>query len=173
MPKSYLYKVLVTGNAGVGKTSLLRRYVQEKFDESTVMTIGVDFFVKELEINSGKCSLQLWDLGGQRRFRYMQKQYVMGARGALLLVDLTYKPKIDEIVEWVNIIRYYDINLPILLVGTKFDLEDLISVPDDFLLDIKDAFNMFDIYKTSAKTGHNVQKVFTKIAEKLVDNDNY
>lgn len=173
MPKSYLYKILVTGNAGVGKTSLLRRYVEGKFDESTVMTVGVDFFVKELEINSGKCSLQLWDLGGQHRFRYMQKQYVMGARGALLLVDLTRKPKMNNIVEWVNIIRHYDIDLPILLIGNKFDLKDYRAISDNFLEDVKDTFGMFDVYKTSAKTGYNVEKVFRRMAIKLMNKTKY
>jgi len=168
--KRYLYKILVAGNAGVGKTSLLRRYVEGKFDESTIMTVGVDFFIKEIEFNSdAECTLQLWDFGGQVRFRHLLDNYVMGARGALLLIDLTRTPNMEEIVEWVNIVRLHDLNLPIILVGTKYDLKDFIAVDDEEMLNIMDAFNMMAYIKTSAKTGHNVQKTFRMIAKKLIE----
>lgn len=168
--KKYLYKILVTGNAGAGKTSLLRRYVEGKFDESTIMTVGVDFFIKEIEFDSeAECTLQLWDFGGQIRFRHLLENYVMGARGALLLIDLTRTPKMDEILEWVNIVRLHDITLPIILVGTKYDLRDFIAVDDEEMLNIIDTFNMMDYIKTSAKTGKNVQKVFRLMAKKLIE----
>jgi len=167
--KKFLFKVLVTGNAGVGKTSLLRRYVEGKFDESTIMTVGVDFFIKEIEFNSqAECTLQLWDFGGQVRFRHLMENYVMGARGALLLVDLTSTPNMDDILEWVNIVRLHDITLPIILVGTKYDLKDFIAVDDDQMLNIRDTFNMMGYVKTSAKTGHNVEKAFRMMAKKLI-----
>ncbi|MBD3196062.1 MAG: GTP-binding protein [Candidatus Lokiarchaeota archaeon] len=172
--KRYLYKILVGGNAGVGKTSLLRRYVEGKFDDSTIMTVGVDFFIKELEFDSGtECTLQLWDFGGQERFRHLLENYVMGARGALLLIDLTRMPKMEKIVEWVNIIRLHDINLPIILVGTKFDLKDFVAIEDKDMLDIMNTFNMVGYVKTSAKTGHNVNKVFSMIATHLLKSKKY
>ncbi|MFO7794635.1 MAG: Rab family GTPase [Promethearchaeati archaeon] len=168
--KRYLYKILVAGNAGVGKTSLLRRYVEGKYDESTIMTVGVDFFIKEIEFNSeAECTLQLWDFGGQIRFRHLLDNYVMGARGALLLVDLTRTPNLEEIVEWVNIVRLHDINLPIILVGTKNDLQDFIAVDDEQMLDIMETFNMMTYIKTSAKTGENAKKPFRMMAEKLIE----
>ena len=170
MKKHYLFKVICAGNAGAGKTSLLRRYVDGMFDESTVMTIGVDFFIKQVKFDSiASCSLQLWDLGGQERFRHLLENYIMGARGALLLIDLTKMPKIDDIVQWVNIVRMHDINLPIILVGTKLDLEEAIAVDDDTALNIKDTFNMFDYIKTSSKTGYNVDKAFKIMTINLMD----
>ena len=168
--KRYLYKILVTGNAGAGKTSLLRRYVEGKYDESTIMTVGVDFFIKEIDFNSeAECTLQLWDFGGQIRFRHLLDNYVMGARGALLLVDLTKTPIMEEIVEWVNIVRLHDINLPIILVGTKYDLKDFIAVDDEQMLHIMNTFNMMAYVKTSAKTGKNAKKPFRMIAKKLIE----
>ncbi|MHA2284110.1 MAG: Rab family GTPase [Promethearchaeota archaeon] len=171
--RNYIFKILITGNATVGKTSLLRRYVDGMFDDSSVMTVGVDFFIKDLLFDNVHCSLQLWDLGGQKRFRYLIDSYVMGARGALLLFDLTRMPKIGDILEWVNIARLHDISLPIILIGTKNDLEDYIAVDDESALHIKNAFNMVDYIKTSAKTGYNIDKVFDVLAKKLTEVSKY
>ncbi|MFW9939459.1 MAG: Rab family GTPase [Candidatus Thorarchaeota archaeon] len=171
--KNYLFKILITGNASVGKTSLLRRYVDGTFDESTILTVGVEFFIKEINFDDVHISLQLWDLGGQKRFRYLLENYVMGARGALLLFDLTRMPKIGDILEWVNISRLHDINLPIILVGSKNDLEDLIAVDDDSALHIKNAFNMIDYIKTSAKSGYNIELPFEILAKKLIETSKY
>lgn len=165
--------MLICGEGGVGKTSLLRRYVDGFFDESTIMTVGVEFFIKEIIFDDIRCSLQLWDLGGQKRFRYLIENYVMGARGAILLVDLTNMPKIGDILEWVNIARLHDINLPIVLVGSKFDLEDFIAIDDDSAQHIKNTFNMLDYIKTSAKSGHNIEKPFEILTKKLIQTSKY
>ena len=171
--RNYIFKILITGNATVGKTSLLRRYVDGMFDESSVMTVGVDFFTKELSFDNVHCSLQLWDLGGQERFRNLLDSFVMGARGALLLFDLTRMPKIGDILDWVNIARLHDINLPIILVGTKSDLEDFIAVDDESALHIKNTFNMIEYIKTSSKTGYNVDNLFNLLAKKLTEVSKY
>ena len=171
--RNFLFKILITGEGGVGKTSLLRRYVDGFFDESTIMTIGVEFFIKEVNFDDFHCSLQLWDLGGQKRFRYLLENYVMGARGALLLFDMTRMPKIGDILEWVNIARLHNINLPIVLVGAKNDLEDFVAVDDESALHIKNAFNMIDYIKTSAKYGYNVEEPFEVLARKLVNISKY
>lgn len=173
--KNYIFKILVGGNGGVGKTSLLRRYVDDVFDDSTIETIGVDFFIKEVTIEEidAHCTLQLWDLGGQVRFRYMLENFVMGSRGALLLFDMTKMPVINEILEWVNIVRIHDFNLPILLVGTKLDLDSVIAVDRESAMHIKNTFNMIDYIQTSSKTGHNVSDVFTRIIQYIIMKSKY
>lgn len=175
MSKEFIFKILIAGDASAGKTSLLIRYVDNKFDESTVMTIGVDFFIKIVKLNlddgigvEGNCIFQLWDLGGQERFRDLLQSYVMGARGALLLIDLTQPIKINNILQWVNIVRMHSLLLPIILVGTKFDLKELVVVSDEDVLHIKETFNMINYIKTSAKTGHNVNRVFNFLAKYLI-----
>lgn len=171
--RNYLFKILIAGNASVGKTSLLRRYVDGFFDDSTIMTVGVEFFIKEIFFDNTRCTLQLWDLGGQKRFRYLLENYVMGARGCILLIDLTKMPKIGELLEWVNIARLHDINLPIILVGSKNDLEDVVAVDDDSALHIKNTFNMIEYIKTSAKSGYNIEKPFEILTRKLIEVSKY
>jgi small GTP-binding protein len=168
MQKFFLFKILIGGDASVGKTTLLRRFVDGMFDESTIMTVGVDFFIKQMNFDGVTCALQLWDLGGQEQFRHLMSSYVMGARGALLLIDLTRMPEMSGLLEWINIFRMHDIDLPIILVGTKLDLEELIAIDDETALHIKNTFNMIDYVKTSSKTGYNVHEVFRMMAERLL-----
>ncbi len=172
--KNFVFKILVGGDGAVGKTTLLRKYVDGTFDESSIATVGVDFFIKQVVYeNVGSCTLQIWDLGGQERFRHLLESFIMGAKGALLLFDLTSMPKIDKILNWVNIVRMHDFDLPILLVGTKLDLEEFIAVDDESAQSIKNAFNMIEYIKTSSKTGVNVERVFDVIVEKLMEKSKY
>ena len=175
MMRNFIFKIIVAGNGGAGKTTLLRRYVDGIFDESTIETVGVDFFLKELVLEdlNAHSTLQLWDLGGQKRFRHMLNSFTMGARGALLLFDLTRMPKINDIVNWVNIVRLHDISLPILLVGTKNDLEDFIAVDDKTAFNIKNTFQMIDYIKTSSKTGENVDLVFKILVKNLINSKRF
>jgi len=172
--KNFVFKILVSGDGAVGKTTLLRKYVDGKFDESSIATVGVDFFIKQVIYeNVGSCTLQLWDLGGQERFRHLLESFIMGAKGALLLFDLTRMPKIDNILNWVNIVRMHDFNLPIILVGTKLDLEELIAVDDQSAKSIQNAFNMIEYVKTSSKNGTNVERVFNLMVEELIKKSKY
>jgi len=172
--RRFVFKILVSGDGAVGKTTLLRKYVDGTFDESSITTIGVDFFIKQVIYeNVGYCTLQIWDLGGQERFRHLLESFIMGAKGALLLFDLTKMPKIDNILSWVNMVRMHDFDLPIILVGTKLDLEEFIAVEDESAKAIKNAFNMIEYVKTSSKTGTNVELVFDLMAQELMKKSKY
>ncbi len=166
--KNYIFKILITINASVGKKSFLRRYVDNFFDESITMTVSIDFFTKEFMFENTRCLIQLWDLVSQEYFRYLLVNYVMGALGTLFLIDLTQMPHMNEILEWVNIARLYDRYFPILLIGTKLDLDDLIAMNDESDLHLKNTSNMVDYTKTSAKTGFNVEKVFDILVKNLI-----
>lgn len=167
MGKRFIYKILTAGEGGVGKTSLLKRYVEGTFTSDLKLTVGVEFFVKEVKIGENDYALQLWDFGGQDRFQFMHDSYVIGARGALLMFDLTRFLTLKKINNWLKIVRKHDENLPVLLVGTKVDLEDRISIDDDYALEMKEQYDLFDFIKISSKTGENVEKCFEMIVEHI------
>ncbi len=163
MPKKYIYKIIAAGEGGVGKTTLLKRYVEGKFSETTGLTVGVEFFVKELDFGVNHYTLQLWDFGGQERFRFLLESYVVGAKGALLMFDLTRMLTLKNLQEWVNLLRKYNPKLPLLFVGTKIDLAEKICVDDDYSTEMQKKYSCFDFMKVSSKTGENVNEIFEKI----------
>jgi small GTP-binding protein len=168
MSKSIVLKVLTGGDGGVGKTTLLHRYVEGKFSSETKMTIGVEFFLKELMIDDQKVLLQLWDFGGQERFRFLLKSYVIGARGALLMFDLTRAMSLERIPEWVNICRKENPNLPILFLGSKADLTDDMNISKDYIMSYKEDFNLYDYLEVSSKTGQNVESAFESVTREIL-----
>jgi len=173
MPKKFILKILTAGEGGVGKTTLLHRYVEGRFSAETKMTIGVEFFLKESVINGEHCTLQLWDFGGQQRFRFLLESYVLGAKGALLMFDLTRPMTLDNLEQWVNICRKGNPNLPILFIGTKLDLSNEIMVDDDYALSFKDHFNLFDYLRISSKSGENVENAFKLLTKKILEKQTY
>ena len=173
MTKKFILKILTAGEGGVGKTTLLHRYVEGKFSADTKMTIGVEFFLKEVEIDGKQCTLQLWDFGGQERFRFLLESYVLGAKGALLMFDLTRPMTLENLQQWVTICRKGDPNLPILFVGTKLDLVNDIMVDDEYALSFKDQFDLFDFLKISSKSGENVAEAFAILTRKILERQTY
>ncbi|MFX1275410.1 MAG: Rab family GTPase [Promethearchaeota archaeon] len=169
--KSTVLKILTVGDGGVGKTTLLHRYKKNEFLADTQMTLGVGFFVKRINIEGRILMLQLWDFGGQEQFRFMLKKYAMGARGAILMYDLTRFATLENIEEWVDICRKDNPGLPIILVGTKLDLESEFD-SHDYPIEMMNEHDLFDHITTSSKTGENIQSVFEKIAKKIIQLEN-
>ena len=171
--KKFILKILTAGEGGVGKTTLLHRYVEGQFSAETKMTIGVEFFLKEVEFDGKQCTLQLWDFGGQERFRFLLESYVLGAKGALLMFDLTRPITLDNLEQWVNICRKGDPDLPILFLGTKIDLVEDIMVDDDYAEQFQEAFDLFDYLKISSKSGENVNRAFEMLTMKILERQLY
>ena len=169
MPKKFILKILTAGEGGVGKTTLLKRYVEGKFSAETKMTIGVEFFLKETEVDGNAATLQLWDFGGQERFRFTLESYVLGAKGAVFLFDLTRPSTLDNLEQWVQIVRKTNEKLPILFVGTKLDLKDEIMVEDEHARSFLEQHNLLDYVKISSKTGENVNKCFELLIRNIIE----
>lgn len=164
----FLFKSIVVGDGGVGKTALTLRFSKGFFQEKYKMTIGVDFHVKtiDLETEEGtiRTKLQIWDTGGQERFASIRPMYYRGALGALLIFDLTSTPSFEHLPQWIEEIRANaKEEIPLLLVGNKADLEDQREV---YLDEINQFSEEFDLYytETSAKTGKNVGDCFAMLA---------
>jgi len=137
------------------------------------MTIGVEFFLKETEIDSKHCTLQLWDFGGQERFRFLLESYVLGAKGALLMFDLTRISTLDSLGQWISIIRKGDPNLPVLFLGTKLDLGDEVMVDEDYARSFLNEYNLIDFLKISSKTGENVGRAFDILTRKILERQTF
>jgi len=168
MVKQILFKILTVGDGSVGKTTLLQRYVDGLFKSDQKMTIGVNFYLKRIQIKDFDIALQLWDFGGQERFRFLLKKYVKGAAGALLLYDLTNPATIESTNEWVELVRMHNTSLPVILVGTKYDLVKPENINDNESNQALSNFDLIACVKTSSKTGKNVEDVFTLLINNLL-----
>ena len=164
--KQIALKLITLGDGGVGKTTLLHRYVKGEFIDTTTMTIGVEFLSKQVQIEDTLCQLTLWDISGQERFFFMIDKYLRGASGALLLYDTTNMKSFVNLEKWVKVIREKNPTnelIPILLIAAKCDLEEFSMVGDMYSQKTQKKFNMIDFVKTSSKTGMNVDLVFEKL----------
>lgn len=170
MSKPKLLKVITAGDGGVGKTTLLYRYVEGRFLADTKMTLGVEFFLKEINIRGETVNLQVWDFGGQDHFRPLLKDYSVGAKGALLLFDLTRPSSLENIEQWVNICRGENPGIPIIFIGTKLDLTESMTVDDKFAGSFPKEYGFFKFLKISSKTGENVNLAFKSLAKEIIKN---
>jgi len=112
--------------------------------------------------------LNVWDFGGQERFRFLLKNYARGAKGALLMFDLTRPVTLENLEQWVKICRDENPELPIIFLGTKLDLFNLITIKDEFALIYKEMYNLFEFLKVSSKTGQNVDLAFELLAKEII-----
>mmetsp|Transcript_3480 Transcript_3480/g.15520 ORF Transcript_3480/g.15520 Transcript_3480/m.15520 type:complete len:187 (+) Transcript_3480:89-649(+) len=122
----YLFKVVLIGDSGVGKSNLLSRFTRNEFCSESKSTIGVEFATRSLEVEGKTIKAQIWDTAGQERYRAITSAYYRGAVGALLVYDVTKSESFDNVQKWLRELRdHADANIFIMLVGNKSDLEHL------------------------------------------------
>jgi len=160
---------MLLGDASVGKTSLTLRYISGFFLEDLKLTIGVDFYSKTTDFNGKKVKLQIWDFGGEERFRFLLSQYCKGANGAFFLYDITKSLTLDHLPDWTQIIREHAGDIPIMLIGSKKDLEEFrdVSTEDGDLAAKK--YNLTSTLELSSKTGENVEQAFEIMTKILIE----
>ena len=167
----YIFKLILIGSSGVGKSSILQRYIQKLFNSEYTCTIGVDFFMKTINIRDKSIKLQLWDTAGTEKFKSITTGYYRGANAAFVVFDLTSKSSFDSVSDWIE--NYYKYSNPdsekhVILIGNKSDLKENREVTqeqiDNFTLN-----NKIKYFETSAKNGENIEECFYFIAEKLMN----
>ncbi len=163
----WVIKITLLGEKNVGKTSLVYRFIENKFRENYKATLGVNLLKKDIDINGG-VSAQLWDLGGQESFRSLRKLYLEGANGGLVIFDLTDRNSFDKLNEWIDSFKNARGEQPLLLIGNKSDLENKIKITDKEASQYAKNNNM-DLILTSAKTGKNVEEAFIKLTKRILD----
>ncbi|CRK90641.1 CLUMA_CG004342, isoform B [Clunio marinus] len=169
----FLFKVVLIGNSGVGKTCLVRRFTQGVFPKGQGATIGVDFMIKTLEIENSAgqreaVKLQIWDTAGQERFRSITQSYYRSAHALILVYDISCQPTFDALSDWIREIQEYA-NPKVLkiLVGNKTDRDDR-EIPMRVGEEFAKQHEMYFL-ETSSKQGENVERLFYEIAAELIE----
>ena len=161
-------KLLLLGDSSVGKTSILNKYISNKFDESSISTVGVDYMDKIIDYNKFKIKLQIWDTSGEEKFRTITKNFYRNADGLLVVFDLTKKESYDHIRIWINEAKENNDKLKTILIGNKLDLKDERIVAIDVAKQFAEKNNLKYI-ETSAKDGTNINESFQAIIDLLFD----
>lgn len=168
--RNYIVKICLLGEANVGKTSLVYRFIENKFRDNYKSTLGVNLLKKDMDITDyGEVSCQIWDLGGQESFKSLRKLYLEGANGALIIYDMTKRKTFEKLNEWTQSFRTARGQEPMLLIGNKSDLKENIKVNEEEAKVFSDQNNISDFIVTSAKTGENVEKAFSNLIKIILD----
>lgn len=163
----YLFKLLLIGNSGVGKSCLLLRFSDDTYSNDYISTIGVDFKIKTVELDGKTVKLQIWDTAGQERFRTITSSYYRGSHGIIIVYDVTDQESFNGVNMWLQEIdRYATSSVLKLLVGNKCDLADKRVVEYDVAKEFADANNM-PFLETSALDSTNVEEAFLTMAREI------
>ncbi len=164
----FLFKLLLVGDGGVGKTSLARRYLTGLFDTTAQFTVGADFYAKIIVIGNTRVLLQIWDFGGEERFRALLPGYCDGAMGAIFLFDLTWANTLFHYDEWLAVMDTRAKGIPVLAVGTKVDLAETRSVAREEAEKYTTEHGAVGYLEVSAKTGFNVEQAFEMVTNTML-----
>jgi len=163
----YLFKVVLIGDSGVGKSNLLSRFTRNEFNLESKSTIGVEFATRSINVDSKTVKAQIWDTAGQERYRAITSAYYRGAVGALLVYDIAKHGTYVNVTRWLKELRdHADSNIVIMLVGNKSDLKHLRAVPTEEAKSFSSE-NGLSFIETSALDASNVEAAFQNILTEI------
>lgn len=167
---NYIFKYIIIGDMGVGKSCLLHQFTEKKFMANCPHTIGVEFGTRIIEVDEKKIKLQIWDTAGQERFRAVTRSYYRGAAGALMVYDITRRSTYNHLSSWLTDTRNLtNPSTVIFLIGNKSDLESTREVTYEEAKEFADE-NGLMFLEASAMTGQNVEEAFLETARKIYQN---
>jgi len=168
----FLFKILLIGDSGVGKSALLLRFADDTYHESYISTIGVDFKIRTIKLDGKSVKLQIWDTAGQEKFRTITSSYYRGAHGIIVAYDVTDEASFNHVNNWLQEIDKYTVgggvNVNKLLVATKTDLTTSRVVDEERGKKCADELHL-SFVETSAKTGDKVEQAFLTMAREIKD----
>ncbi|KAI9021102.1 small GTPase [Hyaloraphidium curvatum] len=163
----FLFKIVLIGDSGVGKSNLLSRFTRNEFNLESKSTIGVEFATRSIQVDGKTIKAQIWDTAGQERYRAITSAYYRGAVGALLVYDIAKHNTYENVNRWLKELRdHADTNIRIMLVGNKSDLRHLRAVPTDEAKQFA-AENDLLFIETSALDSSNVETAFQRILSEI------
>ncbi|CAL8294029.1 unnamed protein product [Boreogadus saida] len=166
----YLFKLLLIGDSGVGKTCLLFRFSEDAFNTTFISTIGIDFKIRTIELNAKRVKLQIWDTAGQERFRTITTAYYRGAMGIMLVYDICNEKSFENIKNWIrNIEEHASSDVEKMILGNKCDISDRRQVSKDRGEKLAIDYGI-KFLETSAKSSLNVEEAFYTIARDILQN---
>ncbi|KAG7276235.1 hypothetical protein CRUP_018617 [Coryphaenoides rupestris] len=166
----YLFKLLLIGDSGVGKTCLLFRFSEDAFNNTFISTIGIDFKIRTIELDGKRVKLQIWDTAGQERFRTITTAYYRGAMGIMLVYDICNEKSFENIKNWIrNIEKHASLDVEKMILGNKCDISDRRQVSKDRGEKLAIDYGI-KFMETSAKSSLNVEEAFYTIARDILQN---
>jgi len=165
----YLFKIVIIGDSGVGKSSLLLRFAENSFTESYLTTIGVDFRFRTLNVGGKSVKLHIWDTAGQERFRTMTSAYYRGSDGIVLVYDTTDRDSFEHVDSWLQEVNRFSADTTCkILIGNKNDLSAQRAVPPEEAQRKASALGLAGFVETSAQTAEKVDQAFSLIAAEMI-----
>jgi len=166
----YLFKIVLIGDAGVGKTAIVHRFKYNTFVERHASTIGVDFTIKTMQVDDKKVKLQIWDTAGQERFRTITQSYYRSANGVVLIYDISTADSFKNLGRWLEDVKKYAGKcLHQMMIGNKCDLHHRREVSEEEAKNFASHYGIGDTLETSAKENSNIEEAFWRIAKHLKD----
>lgn len=177
VPRELLFKILIVGDYGVGKTSIVSRYAEGTFSSSYKITIGADFAIKRLDLNENtRINLQLWDIAGHERFGFLTRVYYKYSVAAAIVFDLSRLETFESVEKWISDLRLKVTSpngqqLPVVLLANKSDVA-VTSIPAVKLQMLCKKFNILACFVTSAKENSNIDEAFWFLVHKAIEDRN-
>ena len=170
----YKFKLCIIGDGGAGKTSLTRRYLEGVFKNDWKMTIGVDFYLKRLDIDGQSVSFQVWDFAGEEKFRFLLPGVILGADGTIFMYDITRHSTFKNLDNWLQVFnqtnKEHGQEVSKILVGSKTDLEENRVVSKDDAIKYTEDKGFLNYLECSSKSGENVEQIFNTMAKIMLEN---
>ena len=167
----YKFKITVIGDGFVGKTSLISKFTQGNFQEDYIQTIGAQFSEYVKDIEGDRCELFFWDIAGQDEFNFLRPAFYKSSLASIVVFSLEEndfgRKSLKHIEKWNKEIKKFCGDIPVILFGNKVDLVNESNLNDDKILKFIDKGIYIDYFRTSAKTGQNVEKAFHRIINEL------
>ena len=171
-PNGYdmIFKIVLIGDTSVGKTNILSKYLSNEFDPDSKATVGVEFGTKDFKIENNIVKVQIWDTAGQERYRSITNAYYKGAKGSLLVYDITNPKTFESLDKWLSDLKTNgEEKISIILVGNKTDLEDQRKISIEQGKE-KAEFYKLAFIETSALNGDNIEKAFSELITDVYKN---
>ena len=170
--REFVFKIVIIGDAAVGKTSLINQFVESSFNEDYKPTLGANIVRKDVNLDNTKVRLIMWDLAGQEKYRVVRSMYFQGCEGALLVYDVTRYHTLDNINnKWLkDYKKHVKKKGAYILIGNKTDLKDQVAIPTERGKELATKIKASHFIETSAKLGENIEEAFSLLVNQILSN---